>query len=44
MAITFALVNAKGGVGKTSSCHHLAGTLARRAAASCCWTPTPRPA
>ena len=29
MAITFALVNAKGGVGKTSTCHHLAGTLAR---------------
>jgi chromosome partitioning protein len=29
MAITFALVNAKGGVGKTSSCHHLGGTLAK---------------
>ena len=29
MAITFALVNAKGGVGKTSSCHHIGGTLAR---------------
>jgi chromosome partitioning protein len=29
MAVTFALVNAKGGVGKTSTCHHLAGTLAR---------------
>jgi chromosome partitioning protein len=29
MAITFALVNAKGGVGKTSSCHHLGGTLAQ---------------
>jgi len=29
MAITFALVNAKGGVGKTSSCHHIGGTLAK---------------
>jgi chromosome partitioning protein len=29
MAITFALVNAKGGVGKTSSCHHIGGMLAR---------------
>jgi chromosome partitioning protein len=29
MAVTFALVNAKGGVGKTSTCHHLAGTLAK---------------
>jgi len=29
VAITFAMVNAKGGVGKTSSCHHLGGTLAK---------------
>jgi len=29
MAITFALVNAKGGVGKTSTCYHLGGVLAK---------------
>ncbi|MBI1187177.1 MAG: AAA family ATPase [Alphaproteobacteria bacterium] len=28
MAIVVSLLNQKGGVGKTSSCHHLAGTLA----------------
>ena len=28
-AIIIALINKKGGVGKTSTCHHLAGTLAR---------------
>src|SRR6478752_2391146 len=27
---TIAFLNKKGGVGKTSTCHHLAGTLARR--------------
>src|SRR3954447_16731544 len=29
MARTICLLNQKGGVGKTSSCYHLAGTLAR---------------
>jgi len=29
MGTTVALLNQKGGVGKTSSCHHLAGTLAK---------------
>jgi chromosome partitioning protein len=30
MGAVVALLNQKGGVGKTSTCHHLAGTLARR--------------
>src|SRR3954471_791562 len=29
MGITISLLNQKGGVGKTSTCHHLAGTLAK---------------
>jgi chromosome partitioning protein len=29
MAVTVSLLNQKGGVGKTSTCHHLAGVLAR---------------
>jgi chromosome partitioning protein len=29
MGITICLLNQKGGVGKTSTCHHLSGTLAR---------------
>ena len=30
MSHTIAFLNKKGGVGKTSTCHHLAGTLARQ--------------
>ena len=30
MPCTIAFLNKKGGVGKTSTCHHLAGTLARQ--------------
>ena len=30
MPHTIAFLNKKGGVGKTSTCHHLAGTLARQ--------------
>ena len=30
MPRTIAFLNKKGGVGKTSTCHHLAGTLARQ--------------
>jgi len=28
-AVSIVLLNQKGGVGKTSTCHHLAGTLAK---------------
>ena len=41
MPRTIAFLNKQGGVGKTSTVHHLAGTLARRGLRSCSSTPTP---
>ena len=37
------LLNQKGGVGKTSTTHHLGGTLPCRAAAYCSLITIPRP-
>ena len=43
-AVSIVLLNQKGGVGKTSTCHHLAGTLAKEGSGSCWSITTRRPA